>query len=66
MKKIGSRNVFFTQTEIDCLRDVAVNWITLTEKENPEEVKRIMDKGLGTALRKLSQGLGRGRYFKKY
>lgn len=62
----GNRQIYFTQKEIDCLRDVASNWLYNTEKENPELAKRMMKKGLGSAMRKLTKGLGRGRYFNKY
>lgn len=66
MAKIGNRNIYLTQEEIDALRTATINWLYEEEKKHPEEAQNLLDKGLGSAMRKLHEGLGKGKFFNRY
>lgn len=66
MAEIGNRRIYLTQDEIDAVRTAVINWLYEEEQRNEEEAQNLLNKGLGSAMRKLCKGLGRGRYFDKY
>lgn len=63
------RHIFFTQKEMQVIRDVCSKWCDImrnSDEESRKCVKESLDDGLGSALRKLYKGLDDEQIYKDY
>lgn len=64
-----SRNIYFTDKEIESLRATSSEWCDIMssgDEESNNSVEERLNDGLGSALKKLYKGLNGERVYKNY